>query len=476
MSAKNKILKNLTQAILVRDDPAATPTTIVAAVEVGDTEVQLTSVAGIVDEGLVRLGDGEETELVQVDAIVGDVLTLKEPLTKAHAAAETACYQIGYDLGDVMDGGVTATFAAQSTDVFSAMRRLVYQTLNGYTDISAAFALPGLSLDNLCVAAGMPFAKVTGVGTLASPHALATDGSDFGSEANQSLIVLGVNYGGETVRMELWGIDADYTQVSVNLRRGQPAPVNCRMVAAGGAVMSTNALAYVANITKRAGKGKMFDAISDVGLFGTHGTPLPVTGGAAAVAESLDLGAGAYTAGDWLQIGEGEFAEFHQSAGAAALRTPLLRNHVGDAVKRVAKVSFAGVTEEGLTLALGGQVDPIRLAKLRTSAGLRLGAANVAMTFSVADLSPENFAAALGIPSTDVVSNRVRLGDNIGTITVDGVYLEGVLKDGTVATIVGAGCAQDVSNVAVQLSQSAVSALPIALKPTSALQLFQRAA
>ncbi len=424
----------------------------------------------------MRLGDGEETELVQVDAIAGAVLTLKEPLAKAHKAGESACAQVGYDLGDVTDGGVTMNAASQTTDVLSAMRRLVYQTLNGYTDLSAEFSLPGLTLENLAVAAGMPYSAIYGAGTAAAPYALATDGSDFGAESNQSLIVLGVNYGGETIRVELWGCDFDYTGVSVQLRRGQLAAVKCKAVAAGGGAASSNAFVYVADVTKRSGKGKVFDALTDMGVFGTAAVPATAVAGAGAVAGSLDLGAGAFTAGDWLMVANGGEVEFHQSTGGSAISTKLLRDNVGAEVSRVDKYEFAGVTEDGVTFALGGTVTPIRLAKLRTSAGLQLGAASASLALKVADLSPENFARALGAPLTDVVGGRLHLGDNIGTAQVEGCYIAGVLKDGTVAEIIAWGCAQDTANVAVQLSQQGVAALPITLKPTSGIQFRQYAA
>jgi hypothetical protein len=487
MPAKSKILKNIQMVLLARDLAGGASTTVGAAgVAAGATVVPVTATNTFAAGDTVRIGAGENLELGVVDSVQAGVsITLEEPLVYPHVGGEAVVEQAAYDLGDVSDGGVTVTGSSQSTDVQVATRRLVFTTLNGYVDLTAEFALPGFTLDNFAVACGIPYDRIAGDGSTATPFSLATDGNDFGNEQNQSLIVIGVTQDGTPIRVELWGVDFDYTQFSAQLRRGQLATISVRAMAAAGGVASTNASAYVPNATHRASKGSVFDALEEVGFFAdatvgplatTIDTPVAAGQRVISLANVTNL-----VAGDWLRIGTGDTVEFHQvqavdgAAKDVTLRTPLLRAQaVGVAAVRQQLVPIGGVSEDGVTLAVTGSVDPIRLATNRMSAGLRLGNAAVTLSFATTEYSLTNIARAFGIPASEIAGGRVPIGRKVGLARIDGAYVRGVLQNGTTAWINVWGCSQDVSNVAMVLNgQGAPPALPIALKPASGLHLLQ---
>jgi hypothetical protein len=487
MPAKAKILKQLSTVYLVRDLGAGGGSTTIngAGAAKGQAVVPVAATANLTAGDTVRIGAGEELELGVISSVSAGVsITLADNLTYDHAVGEAVVEQVAYDLGDVTDGGVTTNAAAQTTDVATANRRLVYTVLNGNVDLTAEFALPGFTPFALAVACGLPLSAISGTGTASAPLSLATDGSDFGAEQNQSLIVIGLTQDGSAVRVELWGVDFDYTGISVQLRRGQLASVPVKAVAAAGGVVTTNASAYVANTSQRPGKGKVFDALAEVGLFADATTgPLATTSTAPVAAGATVVPFTAVTnlvAGDWVKVASGETVEFHRVESIATLnvtfKTKLLRAQAsGVALVRQQLVSFGGVHEDGATLSVGGSVEPIRLANKRMSAGLKLGSATTALAFGVVDLTLANFARALGIPQSAIASNRLPIGANIGTATVEGLYVRGVQQDGATVWVNVWGCAQDVSAFALALAQTGVARLPISLKPSSGLHLLQHA-
>lgn len=485
MPATGKMIRQLLAAYLVRDKAAGGGnTTLATAAGPGTGTFTLTSATNFAVGDILRVGSGEEMELVKIGALAGAVVTPAEALVYAHAIGEQAVEQEVFDLGDVAGDGVSVTFAGSTTDVAVATRRTAYTQLSGYVSATAALALPGLTLFNMLVALGMPLSGVSGAGSAASPYHLVTDGNEFNSDANQSLIVISVLEDGTYLREELWGIDADYTGLSMTLNRGNLNSIPASFVASAGGVVSTVANPYVPTTTYRGTKGKVFDGLTEVGLFAAATTgPLSTTTTAIVAAGATVLPLTAVTnlvAGDWVMLGTAENVEFHQVDSIATLnanlRTKVLRAHAsGTAVVRQQMIPFAGVHEDGVTVGFGGTIDAVRIATRKLQAGVKSSLATITASFRVIDFTLANYARSLGIPQSAIItSTRLPLTGNIGTSGQEnGVYVRGVTQDGGVVQINLWGSTPDLGSIAHNATNQGVQALPLAYKPASGIQFLQ---
>lgn len=486
MPATGKLVRQLLAAYLARDKAAGGgTTTLSAAVAAGAASFTLVSATNFAIGDIVRLGSGEEMELVKIGNLVGAVVTPAEATVYAHAAGEQIVEQEVFDLGDVTGDGVTVTFTGSTTDVSVATRRTAYTSLSGYVSAMAALSLPGVTLFNMLVALGMPLSGVTGAGTLASPYHLVTDGNEFNADANQSLIVISVLEDGTFLREELWGVDADYTGLSMALNRGNLNSIPASFVASAGGVVSTVANPYVATTTYRGTKGKVFDGLAEVGLFAAATVgPLATTttGIVAAGATVLPLTAVTnLAAGDWVMLNSAESVEFHQIDNIAALnanlRTRTLRAHpIGTAVVRQQQIPFGGVQEDGVTIGFGGTVDAIRIATRKLQAGLKSSLATITASFRLIDFTLANYARSLGIPQSAIIGGgtRLPLGNNIATAgQTDGVYVRGLTQDGGTVQVNLWGSTPDIGTIAHQATNQGVQSLPLSFKPTSGIQFLQ---
>jgi hypothetical protein len=487
MAIKTKILKLLNTVLMVRDAPAgAGNTTMTAAVAAGATALTVTAITNFSSGDTIRIGQGEEMELAVISgAPAGNNITVADPLSYAHIIGEPVVEQVAYDLGDVSEGGVSVSFAGQSTDIPVATRRLSFSTVLGFLDMLADFGLPTLTMENLAFALGIPLTRITGSGTFNAPFAMTTDGNQFATEVNMSLIAIGTRMDGTTTRVELWGVDMDYTNLSFSLSRGQATTIPARAMASAGGVMTDNASAYVANLTKKASKGKVFDYLSEVGLFIDEVTaPVNSTSSGVNAADQAVINVASGTGfvnGMWVRIGTGDTIEFHRVTSVAVNAITLADNlfraiPAGAVVFQQRLVPFAGLTPAGVALAFGGAIEKINVATRRLSVGMKPGQARVLLSFALQDISLVNFAYALGIAQSAIVGGRLPLNNSIGTSTdVQGVYIKGVTKDGMTNWINGWGCSEMVTNVAAALSNRGVASVPLALQPASGLQFMQHA-
>lgn len=485
MPATDKLIRILSAAYLVRDTPAGGGASTLSVAHVaGGASLTVVSATNLAIGDIIRVGAGEEMELVKIANLVGAVITPAEPTVYNHAAGDPVVEQTVYDLGDVAGDGVTVTFNGSTTDVPVATRRVSYAVLSGYVSAMAAFSLPGLSLFNLIVSLGMPLSGVGGAGTTASPFQVTTDGNEFNSDANQSLIIISVLEDGTFLREELWGVDADYTGLSITLKRGDLSSVPVTFVASAGGVVSTVANPYVPNVTNRPAKGKVFEGLTEVGLFAAATTgPLATTTTAGAAAGATVLALTAVTnlvAGDWIQVGVGENVEFHQIDNIAALnanlRTKLLRAQAsGVAVVRQQEIPIGGIHEDGVSIGFGGSMDAIRIATRKMQAGLRSGLATISAGFRTLQFNLANYARSLGIPQASIIAGtRLPIGSNVGTAPqTDGVYVKGITQDGGQVRVNLWGCSNDIGSIAHTLSNSGVQSLPLSFKPSSGIQFLQ---
>lgn len=493
MANKNKVLKQVNTVLLVRDMAAGGGnTTLAAPAAAGDVSVSLTSNLNFSAGDTIRLGSGSDLELAVISgAITGTgpyTANVAEPLLKPHLQLDPVVEQSAYDLGDITDTGVDVAITAAGTDVQVATKRLAFTRLNGYADLTAALALPTVTLEGIAFALGIPLASVVGNGSSwSNPKALITDGTEIASEQNVSLICIGVTMDGTPFRAELWAVDPDYTGFSIKLQRGTLGSVPAKFVAGGGGCISQNASSYVANTTYRPNKLKTFDALTEAGSFiaATAGTPLATTVTAPTTTENsagqkvLNVTSSTNaTVGTWVKLGTGSTVEFHRiaskAAGALTFDTNLYRTiTTGVAVVEQALAPFATISTNGVTLAIQGTVDKINEATSRLSLGMKPGNAKVVTSMAFIDFMLATFARSAGIDPALIANNRLLLGNSIGLAQIDGIYVKGTLQDGTTAWFILWGCAQDVSNLSAKLNNTGVPELPATYLPSSGLQLLQ---
>jgi len=482
MPAKTKVVKQISSVALVRDSTGTFgSTTLTSAAAAGASTLTVAGITNFAVGELIRVGSGEEMELVQIHgstAPVGSTITLATNLVYSHAIGEQVVAQPAYNIGDITDGGVSLEFNGESTDIFVATKRLVFATLNGYVNAQAKLSLPGVSLYNFAVATGSLFANVVGSGTTASPRQFASDGTDFGGATNMSLIVEGTLMDGTVVRMEMWGVDADYTGISLALSRGTLSPVPVTFTASAGGVMATAASGYTLVTTNKPSKGDLFDALTSVGFFTDAASPAATTvatGGAAGSSAVTFTVATGLSAGDWVRFGSGDTMEIWQLDSTTTIRGKFLRSQAGAAVKKQDQTQIAGVAPEGVTLNIGGSVESLRSALKRTSIGTRPGQANVSFSVPMIETSLSNVARALGIPQSAISGSKLPInGSNLATDTLlNGMFCTGTLLSGSVLTALFWAPSIDLASVAMLWNNNGPAAItPITIKPSSGFALL----
>jgi hypothetical protein len=482
MSAKNKLLRRLQALYAFRDKSGGASTTVALAAAAGATTFTVASAAGIAAGKSLRIDDGENIERVEVSGVAGSVVTVVKPLLRAHAAGFAVVEQTGYDLGDVK-GNITPTQATESTDVLSAMRRLVFTKLQGFQTFSIETAVYGLTPENLAVALGIPLTAVAGAGTsITAPKVLATDFNDVDSENNVCVLMTYVQQDGSVKTREFWGCAADYSGYSINLAIGQDGVVPIKFAVYGAGVEMDGAPTFTASTTIRAGKGKVFGELTNVGLWTAGGGDTTVGTAAAAGATTLIVAdATGITTPGWIGVGTDDVFETHYVASKAVntltLATPLLRAQaIGVVVQKITQLQFAAIGKDGVKFNVGGTTTPIQSGLRRLPLGMQPGTVDVSVAFSLLELTLVNLAYVLGIPQSEIANSRLLLSEKIGQATILGVFAQGLLKDGTVCLLNIWGAAQDVTSVATQFGDPNGSALPFAAKPSSGIQLVQYAA
>lgn len=479
-----KHYKNPDRVLLFRDE-TTTPgsTTVDGAVAKGATQITVLDATNFAVGDAIRVGSGELQELCTIQLITVLDIDLDRPLQKGHEDGAAVFEQIPFDIGDVTDAGVVANYIQASTDFNVATKRLTFITLKGFIDSDMTFAVPGLALPSFLHATGSLLSEQTGAGTLASPDQVVTDGNEFGDEVNMNLAVEGVLEDGTFWMHEMWGVQMDYTQINAQLSQGALANMNMRAVAGAGGIVTTATSPYTADLTIRPSKGKVFQRLTDLGIWEDDDvTPVSTTTDAAnskgAVVLNVALETG-FVAGDWIRVSTGDTVEFHwvdsTAAGVLNLRTRLLRDiAIGAAVVQQKETALGGVTEDGVTLTVGGNIEVKHIGTSIQSVGLRLGNASVALAFAITQMTKENLARALGIPQADIVGANVPILDNIGTEAIEGLFVRGTLEDGTIAHVNAWGISQDLAAWAITYNNAGTQPnFPFNGKPASGLQLLQ---
>ena len=484
MPTKNKVIKQLNTVLLLRDKAASgLVTTCSGATAAGVSSLPVAGVVNAAAGDAVRVGSGDQMEIGIITNAVSP-LTFADPLTYPHAAGDPVVSQTAYDLGDVSDSGVTITTAGNATYIPVSTRRLNFATLDGYLEMRAEFSLPTASLYNLLFATGTPLGQLTGNGATITPFSFVTDGTQFATELNQSLIAIGTRMDGTTVRIEMWNVDLDYTAYTMRLSRGVVATTPFRAIASAGGVITDNASAYAKATTFRPTKLKVFDYLQEVGIFVDETTaPISTTisgAGAAAGQPVIPIVAGAPTAGTWFRVGAvgSSEVEYHRVSSVAALNITMVSNILraqpsGTPFVQQKLVPLSGITEQGVTFSVGGSVDMLHSAVSRLSVGMKPGDASPVVSLALMDISLVNFAYAMGIPQSAIVGGRLPMNVNVATSSIDGLYIRGILQSGEQSWVVCWGCEQDVSSIATSIAARGVAAIPLSLRPASGVQFLQ---
>lgn len=484
--SKKFTFSRIAQVLFHMDDRAQAETTLSANAAAGATSVTLTSAASVADGNTIRIGDGAQCEWNRANgAPVGNVVTLATPLGKAHLSGETARKGISYDLGAPTAEGCSVEINTGSTDVNVADRRTVYAILRDYTSAVISGQWPQFTLPQLAAALGMflngTSNRVTGAGTTSSPYQLITDGSEFGENINLGIYLAGKLVDGSDIALDLHGVDMDYTALQATLRRGQLGAIPFKGAASSQLAIATTLPGYTATTTLKPKKGNVFNLPQEFGIVAAAGGGMNTTLTAASAAGATSHTVASSTngaIGDLVAFSSGDEQEVHRLATVpdathVTTRTPLhAAQGIGVTAVEQAQTKLGGVTEEGLTIAVGGNLREVPFAD-EAFKGTIPGQAGVTLSFMLASMTLANWAYALGIPQSAISGGRLFANANLGTGTdIVAAYFRGLNQQGNTVEIFATGCSQDIASVAPRLGTTEVAKLPIALRPVT-LQFLQ---
>jgi hypothetical protein len=458
-------------------------TSVPLATAIGATSVVVAVATGITPGQSAQLDGGEDIERVDVLSVTGTTVTLARPTMREHAAGAVLIGQRCDDIGDT-DGDVTVAMSKSNTDQFSTMRFLPFGKLAGFADGSLAFRVQGVTLENMALALGIPLAKVVGTGAnLANPKTLSTDFTDVDTVQDQCLAMVVRRQDGSRTVIEAWGVACDYTQVAVQLARGNPGTIPARYAIIGALAQFDEAPVWIASQSVRASKAKLFKALTRVSaLAPVAGGPTTVRTATAANAATLPVVSSANIAAhDWVLIGTDDRIEVHQVlskvSDAITLKSPLLRAQaVGVRVVSAVRIPYGAVVEGGTTFTVGGTTSPIRTEFRELPVAMQAQNAAASLTFSDLQLDLAAIVRSLAKPASSVLAGRTVLSDALLEAQVDAILVEGVTADNSVCAIVLWGCTQDLANWSLTFGSSTPTQLPSSFAPTSGVHFMQYAA
>jgi hypothetical protein len=482
MATKDKMFSRRKSLALFRDGGTGN-TTLANPASAGATTITLTSATGFAQFDAFRIGSGETIERADVGSISGVTITLSHPLRIDHAAGEAVVEQVGYNLGSTT-GGLQDSPNVETTDVTADDQRLLVDRLTGYSSREVSTAVHGLTPELLAFALGIPLSAVSGTGAdVDNPKTLITDFNDVDTVDNMSVVAQHVLQDGTVRVQEWWGISANYTQFSVQLATGVAVSVPFRFSVYGRAIEYDGAPVFVASTTFRAAKGKLFGNLSGIGTFPDTGgfTPTTVASTAAIGATSITLtDASALAAQDFIRIRSQDTIEIvwlktvNTGTGVCALKAPLKRAATaGDAVSKVTKTKFVGVTKNGATLSIGGNRTALYDGTRQLSIGTQPETVDVSVAFALQSLALADRQKALGLASSALSGSVLTTSEGLGAASLNAVYAEGQLRDATTNLAIFGGCAQDLANAAMTFGGGQETAMPFAAKPSAFVAIYQ---
>jgi len=479
--AKERFFLRPAQILEHVDDPAKTATTLTAIAAKGATALTVASITGIVNGATIRIGSGEQCEWNKVNgAPSGSNVPLQWPLGKAHAINEQSIPGITYDFGDPTEDGATVSTDLGSQDVNLATKRTVYAIIDDYATASAEWAHPHFTLQQLASALGIKQTRVTGAGATSSPYQLDVDGTQVGEDINRGFVILGKLADGTDLCIELHGIDKDYTGFKTTLKKGALGSIPHKAVAMSQIIVTTVLPAYTVDSSKKPTKAMVFSQPSEFGVFATAGTPMnsTVSVDAAAGATAFTVASSTNAApGDRVMLSTADDSEIlivDTVPDSTHITTRNQANYPHLATTPIVEqqqVPFGGVTDDGLTLELGGSSKDVAIATSQFK-GILPNTVTMSMAFMMGDILLANIAYAFGAPQSDIVSNRIVLNTNIGTSDIPAAYFRGITQGGKTIEINAFGITQAIKGIAMALNGKDVAKLPLTLRPCT-IQFLQ---
>ncbi len=483
MAIKSTFIRRPTQLVAFRDATGSVlNSTTTLAYAAGVSSITVVSGTNAII-GPARINNGEDIERIDITNVAGAVLTLARPLRRSHAIGVQVVAQVAEDVGDV-DGDVTLTMSRESTDQFSSMRFISFGKLIGNASGSFAARILGTTVENFALCCGIPRTSIVGPGTsLAAIKTFTTDFSTVDSVNDLSLAVVSTRQDGTSTVFEFWGVNMDYTQVSMQLARAQNGAVPMRAALIGAAAQFDAAPVFIASQAFRATKGKLFKELTGVGVVSDAAVAATTVGTAAAAGATTLVVADATNIlnNDWIVVAAEDQLEVHwvlsKAVNTLTLRTPLLRAQaVGVRVIKALRTPFGAVAQGGATFNVGGSTTPIIVENRILPVGMQAQNAQAGMTFAVHDLNQPAIARALGIPQSAISANGLLLSEALLSSSIQAIYLEGVTQDNTVCILTLWGCTQDLANFSIALGGQNPTSMPYSVQPSSGVQFVQYAA
>lgn len=455
-------------------------TTLTANHAKGATTLNVGATAGIANGKAVRVGAGETMSTYVVSSFTATTLVIASPgLKRAYASGEPVAEMTVDRYGPPTDGSTVVRVNRESENVQSAEQRLVFAVRRGYGAIRAELTLAALTIRSLALGLGIPKSKILGAGTTADPLQIVANGADFGTSRNTALVIEGTIENDTSVRAELYGCRYDYTGISLQLARTQLSSVPVKVLGGAGGVFSDAASPYTVDNDYSMSQGDVLDGLTDFGTFAAATTgPLSSTLTAQVAAGANVWPFAAVTnlvAGDWFAVSAGNTIEYHMVESISVLnvttKTRALRTHAsGTAVVRQAKTTESSLSEEGVSLAIGGQVTEQRSALSDMAIGTRPGNADATVSYALTAFTLARIAQALGLAVPG--GNVLEVFSGLGNTAVGGIFCTGTMQGGQTIVLVTWSNAMQV-DVSVPFSTTgAAPSFAVSTKPTSGFVIF----
>lgn len=224
LNTSDELFDALTDVGVIRDVATPNTSTVGAAATAGDTDFDVASGEGSQFEAgdLIRVGSGEELEVVEVASISTDTLTIFPALVYDHAVGETVAEQEKVYVGHVAEGGLTVENTEDTFEVRAATSAVVLLTKT--TGINMRITWPNIlfSTENIAMAMGVKESEITGTGTASDPETISWHSDVLGGEINASLFAEGTREDGQIIELRGFNVRWDLN-VSSTLARNAVA-------------------------------------------------------------------------------------------------------------------------------------------------------------------------------------------------------------------------------------------------------------
>jgi hypothetical protein len=176
MAVKGKFLKRPSALTIYRQKAGGASTTTTAAAAKGATTIALTSATGVTAASRSSSAPTRTWSASRSRRSRRSPRRSSSRCSRRTSRGDVVVEQSAYAIGGIK-GGIKVTHAKETPDEFSGdLQRLVYGTLEGFQTMGVEVTLQGFTIPNLCIALGIPFARIFGAGaSISAPASLATD-------------------------------------------------------------------------------------------------------------------------------------------------------------------------------------------------------------------------------------------------------------------------------------------------------------